>query len=431
MKVRRLPRLIRKLDRGVVVALALTLVSSAAVHGKRPVTVYHSDLRFIEAMEVVAQEFMRENPDIEITFEQQGGGEYYESLFTRLAGGSIPDIFRMGRSQSTQVRGFIEPVGPLLKRIGVDLDLLPYVEQEETIDGVLTLFPIDWGTWVVYYHKDLFDEAGVGYPDFGWTWSDFARTAQRLTRVEGGQPVRFGHNQLNAWWGHWVQLLWQAGTQPIDEKKGEPFPDVQLAAEAFQFAQDLGFRHSATPLPGVTVAGATFENKKFAMDWGITSNLFRWAADPALIPAGTWDIAPSAQGDGLKGRFAAENHAQEMALAKDSPNKEAAVRFLAYLSRLDSQRLMFLKSQILGPSNGFVRWLAAQSRSGVRGLQLPSRMDVMFETFERSRFILPDAVNWAKFTSTVTPLYQEMLNDSAISPRAVVEKVKAATAQMF
>ncbi|HEX6971661.1 MAG TPA: extracellular solute-binding protein, partial [Limnochordia bacterium] len=412
--------------------LALWLIGpGSALAAQREVTVYHSDLPFIEAMEAVAEEFMRENPDIAIVFEQQSGGEYYEALFTRLAGGSVPDIFRLGRSQSTQIRGYIEPVGPLLEKIGVQLDLLPYVRREETIDGVLTLFPIDWGTWVVYYHTELFDRAGVNYPSAGWTWTDFARTAQRLTRIEDGRPVQFGHNQLNSWWGHWVQLLWQAGTVPIDEAAGEPFPDVVLATRAFEFAQDLGFRWGATPIPGFTLDGASFENQAFAMQWGITASLFRWAADPDLLPPGSWDIGPPPRGDGPTGRFAAENHAQELAVAKDSPVQDAAVRFLAYLARPESQQTMFLTSQMLGASPAFVQWLGAQSRRGVAGLHLPSRLDVMFETFERSQFVLPDAVNWATFTNTVTPLYQQMLNDRGISPRAVVEQAKAMTAPLF
>jgi multiple sugar transport system substrate-binding protein len=35
--------------------------------------------------------------------------------------------------------------------------------------------PKDFATRVLYYNKDLFDKAGVAYPNDKWTWKDFVQ----------------------------------------------------------------------------------------------------------------------------------------------------------------------------------------------------------------------------------------------------------------
>ena len=46
-------------------------------------------------------------------------------------------------------------------------------------DGSVYGFPRDISVEVLYYNKDIFDEAGVAYPDDTWTWDDFLAAAER------------------------------------------------------------------------------------------------------------------------------------------------------------------------------------------------------------------------------------------------------------
>ena len=36
----------------------------------------------------------------------------------------------------------------------------------------------------MYFNKDAFDEAGLDYPEAGWSWEDLLATAQALTQRE-------------------------------------------------------------------------------------------------------------------------------------------------------------------------------------------------------------------------------------------------------
>src|SRR5690606_3342619 len=87
----------------------------------------------------------------------------------------------------------------------------PFVEASEAIgpetfypaaldafayDGVQYGLPITFSTVMLFYNEELFDAAGLSYPDDTWTWDDVLEAAEAITdpqnRVWGiYQPVQF------------------------------------------------------------------------------------------------------------------------------------------------------------------------------------------------------------------------------------------------
>ncbi len=47
------------------------------------------------------------------------------------------------------------------------------------VDGTQYGTPYRQDSWVLFYNKDLFDAAGVDYPDGSWTWDDYDAAARR------------------------------------------------------------------------------------------------------------------------------------------------------------------------------------------------------------------------------------------------------------
>ena len=43
---------------------------------------------------------------------------------------------------------------------------------------------------ILYYNKDLFDKAGVKYPDENWTWDDLLAAAEKLTVKDASGKVK-------------------------------------------------------------------------------------------------------------------------------------------------------------------------------------------------------------------------------------------------
>ncbi len=141
-----------------------------------------------------------------------------EKLYAMFAAGQSPDIFYT----NANVRDRLAAEGHLLDMREVSkgdpfLDRLwPQVVKGGTsIDG--GLYSI--GNWSftagIYYNKDLFDAAGVAYPDTAWTWDDMASAARALTKDDDGdgKPERYGLFIAS----HFIEAFEQMNGTPIQK----------------------------------------------------------------------------------------------------------------------------------------------------------------------------------------------------------------------
>lgn len=62
-------------------------------------------------------------------------------------------------------------------------------EQVQNINGDYYSFPYCNNINMVFYNKNLFNEAGVEYPADDWTWDDFREKAKQLTSGEGANKI--------------------------------------------------------------------------------------------------------------------------------------------------------------------------------------------------------------------------------------------------
>jgi multiple sugar transport system substrate-binding protein len=86
------------------------------------------------------------------------------------------------------------------------LDLTPFVDEssfpsDDFFPGALDHFrwqgrlyglPARLSLVLVFYDREMFDQAGLPYPRAGWSWDDLISTAARLTERQGGQVTRYG-----------------------------------------------------------------------------------------------------------------------------------------------------------------------------------------------------------------------------------------------
>ena len=115
-------------------------------------------------------------------------------LSTAFAGGEPPDLFLMNYRYLGQFesKGALEPVGPYLD--GSDAfsaeDFYPEAMTAFQIDGVQTCMPQNVSSLVLYYNRDLFEQAGVEPPPAeGWSWNDMVAAATELTQDTDGDGV--------------------------------------------------------------------------------------------------------------------------------------------------------------------------------------------------------------------------------------------------
>lgn len=99
---------------------------------------------------------------------------------------SLNDVLLNKRIDS----GYAEPLDELFDKVGFNIkdDYDDAIEQRQK-DGHYYSLPAKKMTSTILYNKDMFDEAGVAYPDADWTYDEFLDAATKLTHGEGNNKV--------------------------------------------------------------------------------------------------------------------------------------------------------------------------------------------------------------------------------------------------
>ncbi len=165
------------------------------------------------------------------------------------------------------------PLQPQDIQSGLLRDLQPFVEAdaafapEDFYPGLLDRFRWQGKLWglpspgtplVLFYDKAAFDEAGLPYPQPGWSFDEFETAARAMTRRQGAGTTRYGlvispHSLAGP-----VLVLgraegWAEGTRVLSK----PILDAPAVVEAAQWFVDLAREPGVMPNPYDLADGAT------------------------------------------------------------------------------------------------------------------------------------------------------------------------------
>jgi len=173
---------------GLAIAASLTLAACGAAEQpaepEGPVTLTLSgwSLETTPEFQVLADGFHEKNPNVTIELVEYDPAEYNTLVTADLGAGTAPDIITQKEVKYVPV--FVDG-GQLLDVSDVKLpDGIGGAASYE-VDGVQYAVPYRQDSWVLYYNKDMFDAAGVDYPDGSWTWDDYADAATEIHAATG------------------------------------------------------------------------------------------------------------------------------------------------------------------------------------------------------------------------------------------------------
>ena len=279
------------------------------------------------------------HPNIKLVFEHTPYTGYDSKILTRIAGGAAPDII------ATEVDYFVT-----FATKGVLEDLSSYIEGDKeflksnyfptildrfTLDGRLYAVPRDVAPFAcVFYNKDLFDEAGIAYPDDNWTWEDMLRMARTLTKKDAsGRTIQYG---FYGW--AWQNFIYGNGGALVDDVKNptKTLLNDPKSIEGLQFYADLANLYHVMPAPialsnlGMGI-DLMFSSGRLAMFlsgiWetpGLRNYDFRW--DVAMFPKNA------------KGSRAFGSGGSGYAILKSSKHKKEAWEVVKALTGAEGQR---------------------------------------------------------------------------------------------
>ncbi|MGV3615579.1 MAG: ABC transporter substrate-binding protein [Fimbriimonas sp.] len=199
--------------------------------------------------DVYIPEFERQNPGIKVRFCHFE--DYGNRILLSHAGGIAPDVVRQGMDGGMAWidRGLNRPLDAYIDGPdGIDRnDFIPTLWTGLMSGGKTYGVPQDINIQGLYYNRDLFDKAGLKYPDETWTWKDLKEAADRLTedKDKDGHPEVVG---LDLSWnaGGFLPFMLQNGGHLWEKDRMTPAFNTPETAEALKFYKSLMRTYSLT-----------------------------------------------------------------------------------------------------------------------------------------------------------------------------------------
>lgn len=133
------------------------------------------------------KKFQEENKGI-VFKEEPIVGDYTTKLITQAAAGTAPDLIWVSdiNTRLLASKGLLAPLEGYYKANNFDAsDVYESMLKCGQYGGKQYMIPRDYNHVVTYYNKKIFKEAGVEFPEYGWTWEDFLETASKFPTKKG------------------------------------------------------------------------------------------------------------------------------------------------------------------------------------------------------------------------------------------------------
>ncbi len=141
-------------------------------------------------------EFEETHPKIKVEVIDIPSTDYETKLPIMLASGDDVDVMSIktmasyssivGKEQALELSSLVEED---------NLNMEPYLGADKLLElnGGLFSLPFRNDSWLLYYNKTMFDNAGIDYPTKELTWSEYREIAKKLTTGEGNEKIYGTH----------------------------------------------------------------------------------------------------------------------------------------------------------------------------------------------------------------------------------------------
>lgn len=295
-------------------------------------------------MEALANAYMEKHPEITVKVQVTSWDEYWTKLETAAEANQMPDIFWMHTNEILKYAdyGMLADVTELYQEESPtyyedhfsEISLSNARGSDNRLYGV----PKDKDTICLVYNKEMFDAAGVDYPDESWTWNDLVSVSQQIYDRTGKYGyMAYADDQIGYW-----NFVYQAGGYILNEDKtkaGFMEPATKKAMEFYIGLQKYDWCPNQNYF-AETNPGTAFFSEQGAMyfegNWNLKNSLEN---NPEMT--GKWDVAVLPRcpdpvvGDGR----ATISNGLSYATGAKGKKLEQALEFLRFLGSQEGQRI--------------------------------------------------------------------------------------------
>lgn len=238
----------------------------------------------LKDLDVIVKAFEAEHPGITIEVQTAAFDQYFTKLQTTVAGGTAADTFELNYENFVTYAsaGSLLDISALSEPIASVY--YPRAYQVFQADGKQYGLPESFSDVLLFYNKDLFDEAGVAYPTADWTWSDELAAAQKLT--DASKDVWGDYQPVQFW--EFYKVLAQSGGQFFNADKTQATFNDAKGVEAANWLIDKSAKYKVMPTAaqlGSRDDGALFKAGKLAI-WHTGIWMFTGLKDATF----NWDV---------------------------------------------------------------------------------------------------------------------------------------------
>jgi len=168
-------------------------------------------------------EFKAANPDIDIVLDEAPWGDFRSKLDLQIGGKNEPDVYitDSGHATSLASKGVLMDLsGKIKENINAD-DYISSLFAFSDSDGKVFGVPHAINSVALFYNEELFDKAGLEYPNENWTWEDVLEAAKKLTGPKNKDGVSdvYGFGLPASMTLGWYPIVLATGGAPLDETK--------------------------------------------------------------------------------------------------------------------------------------------------------------------------------------------------------------------
>lgn len=282
----------------------------------------------------MADEFMAQNPDIKVELVITDWDTYKSKITTAISGKNAPELFTVLLTDVKPLakQGLLAPLNELGKaaNIGFD-DILDPALDITSIDGEAHAVPFRYDGSGIFYNVDMLKAAG--YEEFPKTWDEMVEMARKLA---GNETYAFAWplgNQANAA-TRLVQQVYTYGGDVLSEDETTCVLNSDAAKKALgNIVNSIneGYASPSSPEIDNTIMRAMFGSGQLAFNF---TGPFDVTALREEYPDLNFRTAVI-PGDSGMGTTTANGWC--VAMGENSNNKEAAAKFLAYITTPDNQ----------------------------------------------------------------------------------------------
>ena len=272
---------------GIMVFSLSACGSNSSKDGKTHLTFQIWDVAQKKGMQAICDAYTKKHPDVSIEVQVTSWNEYWTKLEAAATSNKMPDIFWM---HTNEILKYADNDKLVDCSSIVETDKFSEISLSNASgsDGTLYAVPKDKDTVGLVYNKEMFDAAGVSYPDETWTWDTLCEASQKIYDATGFYGyMAYGDDQLGYW-----NFVYQAGGSILTEDKSRANftdPATKMGMEFYINLQKNDWCPTQTYFAETAPGTAFFSGKGsmfFEGNWNILSELQNY---PDMV--GKWDVA--------------------------------------------------------------------------------------------------------------------------------------------